>query len=130
MWADPVVLRTVPVLRTMQGVPVVRPRVRLLMECDLTAPVRALRTRADPVVLRMDPEYRTMQSVRITPLPAVGQKMVDPGASMPLPIVERGAVPRRNRPDGGTQPRRFNQARSSLRLLFRGDPVAVLRLFD
>ena len=55
---------------TMQGVPVVRPRVHLLMEQGLTVTARDLRTRVNPVVHRMDLAHRTMQSV-----PAVGPRV-------------------------------------------------------
>ena len=54
-----------PVLHTMQGVPVVRPRAPLLMEPDLMVRARVLRTLANPAVNLMAPAHRTMQRVPV-----------------------------------------------------------------
>ena len=103
----------VPVLRTMQGVPAVRPRVHPRMERDLMVTARVLRTQANPVVLRMVPFIRTMQSV-----PAVRPKRL---SLLTKESQEDGAV--KTRPS----PRRKNIA-SSLTAL--GWPPEFFRDLD
>ena len=95
----------VPVHRTMQGVPVVRARVHLLMEPDLMVRTRVHRMLADPAVLRTVPVLRTMQSVpavrtRVISLmeqgPAVRTRVLLTAKNLVTPIKAH----RRNRPDG------------------------------
>ena len=95
-----------PEHRTMQSVPAVGPRAQLLMEYDLTAPARVLRTRADPVVLIGVPV------------------LMEHG----LMVLARDLL--RNRMDGGSRTRRFDQAKSGLNWYIRGEPIGALKSFD
>ena len=94
----------VPVHRTMQGVPVVRARVHLLMEPDLMVRTRVHRMLADPAVLRTVLVLHTMQRVPVGRAKvllmeqglAVRTRVLLTAKNLVTPIKAH----RRNRPDG------------------------------
>jgi len=91
-WAIVAVPRMDPAHRTMQSVPVVRPRAHLLMEPDLMVRARVLRTLANPAVNRMAPAHRTMQSVLV-----VHPKRLLMKASQEDGVVKTGLSPRKEK---------------------------------
>ena len=94
----------------------------LLMEQNQAAIARDLRTRANPAVHLMVPVHRTMRRGRVVLIRV--PVLMEHG----LMVLARDLL--RNRMDGGSRTRRFDQAKSGLNWYIRGEPIGALKSFD